>query len=135
MSGEHSQARAVWNAVYDRIEDDLRVVIRYGPKDATSVMRDDVRATYSSTESQAVVDQTIVSQLSYSRHEETFKAGELDAVVRVFENAWIVAYPDAPDRKSGVLVSIERDSDRASMSDVEWCIRYLEDELDLKPPQ
>ncbi|RQG91301.1 hypothetical protein EA462_04755 [Natrarchaeobius halalkaliphilus] len=130
MSDIRSQARTIWDAVYERVGGDLRAVIRYEPMDSGSVMRDDVRTQYAPDETQAIVDQTIVDQLSNRRQEHAFDAGQLSAVVRVFDEAWIVSCPDSPARKSGVLISIERDGDCASMADVEWCVGYLETECD-----
>ncbi|RQG97808.1 hypothetical protein [Natrarchaeobius chitinivorans] len=128
MSTARSRAQTVWDAVYERVGEDLRVVIRYQPMDWGSVMRDDVREQYSRTETQALVDRTIVDQLSYRRQENAFDAGTLNAIARIFEEAWIVSCPDSVGQKSGLLVSIERNGDTATLSDVEWCIDFLEDE-------
>ncbi|TYT60513.1 hypothetical protein [Natrialba swarupiae] len=123
-------ARTVWDAVYGRIGADLRAVIRYQPMDWDSVMRDDVRERYTHSDTQAIVDQTIVCQLSHGRQERAFESGSLNALVQVFEDAWVVSCPDSPGRKSGVLVSIERDGNAATMADVQWCIDILEEDTD-----
>ncbi|MEY7851999.1 hypothetical protein AB7C87_22670 [Natrarchaeobius sp. A-rgal3] len=130
MSTVRPTARTVWDAVYDRIGDDLRAVIRYQPRDWESVMRDDVRERYAQRDTQAIVDQTIVGQLSYGRQESAFESGSLNALVQVFEDAWIVSCPDSTGRKSGVLISIERDGEAATMADVQWCIDLLEQGVD-----
>ncbi|RQH01281.1 hypothetical protein [Natrarchaeobius oligotrophus] len=126
MSDIRSQARTIWDTIYERVGEDLRAVIRYEPTNSESVMRDDVRSQYEPDGTRAIVDQTIVSQLNDRRQESAFDVGRLNAVVRVFEDAWIVSCPETVARKSGVLVSIDRNGDAASVTDLEWCIRYLE---------
>ena len=115
----------IWEAVSDRIGDDLRAVVRYGPGNTESRLRADVRDRYSDREMRTLVDYTIINQLSYRRQQDAFDAGELTGVVQRFEEAWVVSRPDSLERKSGVLVSIDRGGD-AAVDEVEWCLEYLE---------
>lgn len=129
MPGPESVTEFVWERVADRVGEDLRAVNRYTPTDFEAKMRPDVRALYTREEHRRIVDDTIIEQLSTPETERAFKAGELLAIVRTFEEAWIVLWSDGTGRKSGVNVSIQRDGERATMSDVEWCIEFLEDEV------
>lgn len=92
-------------------------------------MRDDVRTQYSSIDDSRIVDDTILSQLVAADTEDSFKTGELQGIVRIFDDAWILAWPDANSKKSGVIVSIQRDSEQTSMADIEWCVEYLDEEV------
>ncbi|ARS89100.1 hypothetical protein [Natrarchaeobaculum aegyptiacum] len=127
MSG--GTPEAIWNVLTDRIGDDLRAVIRYGPTESESKLRPDVRRRYSTDALRDLVDRTIVAQLGHRRAQQTVAAGDLTAVVRVFEDAWIVSCPDPADRKCGVLLSIDRDGDQTTMADLEWCLGYVEQEV------
>lgn len=118
----------VWDAVVGRVGDDLRVVTRYEAGDFETRMREDVRAAYTTSEDRVVVDETIIDQLSRPRTERAFRAGVLRAVVRVFDDAWILSWPSPTDPKAGVIVSIQRDG-AATMGDVEWCLDYLDEEI------
>ncbi|WP_256392121.1 hypothetical protein [Natronoarchaeum rubrum] len=53
--------------------------------------------------------------------------GALDALVRTYEDAWLVGCPAPNRRKAGVLVSVERDGGDATLAAVDECIRALED--------
>ena len=119
----------LWEAVAERVGDDLRGVVRYAPTEFEVRLRDDVRDRYGSEDRVAVVDDTIVNQLSLANAESAYKAGRVEGFVRVFEEAWVLAWPDGSPGKSGVLVSIERTGSTASMDDVEWCLRYLDREI------
>ncbi|MFB6119566.1 MAG: hypothetical protein ABEJ68_00440 [Halobacteriaceae archaeon] len=117
-------AEEIWTDVSSQIGDDLRAVMRFTPTDHAAKMRPDVRETYTLEEKRNVADDTIVAQLGLSETERGIKAGELEAVVRVFGEAWVVSWADGQERKSGVNVSISRDGD-ATMADVAWCLDYL----------
>lgn len=121
--------RRVWDEMYGRVGEDLRVVTRYEAGDFETVMRDDVRRQYTEGEDQRIVDEAIVDQLSLRREEGAFKTGGLRAIVRAFDDAWVMSWPDPLDGKSGIIVSIQRDGDVATMDDVEYCIRFLDDRI------
>jgi hypothetical protein len=121
--------REVWDTLYKRIGEDLRVVTRYGPGDYETIMRDDVRRQYTDREDQQIVDEAIVDQLSLRREESVFKTGGMKAIVRVFDDAWVMSWPDSLGGKSGFIVSIQRGGDVATMDDVEYCIRFIDDEI------
>lgn len=118
----------IWDDVTERVGDDLRVVTRYGPQEFETRMRDDVRAAYTDAEDRTVVDDTIINQLGLRGTEAAFRTGRLHGVVRVFDDAWILSWTDALPKKSGVIVSIQRNAG-ATMDDVDWCVRYLDDEI------
>lgn len=119
----------IWNDVFDRVGEDLRVVTRYTGRDFETKMRDDVRAQYTTDEDQVVVDDTIIQQLSLSDTDNAFKTGQLNGLVRVFDEAWVLSWPDYLSGKSGVIISIQRNGTNATMDDIDWCIEYLEREI------
>ena len=119
----------IWDDVTERVGDDLRVVTRYGPQEFETRMRDDVRAEYTDDENQRVVDDTIITQLGLRDTKAAFNRRRLHGVVRVFDDAWVLSWTDDIPKKSGVLVSIQRDGTTATMDDVDWCVRYLDDEI------
>lgn len=47
-------------------------------------MREDVRRRYTGAEDRAIVDDAIVSQLTYDEAGERFEAGDVEGIVRVF---------------------------------------------------
>jgi hypothetical protein len=115
----------IWESMHDRVGEDLRVVTRYDGSDFQTLMREDVREQYAVDEDWEVVDQTIVRQLSLDDVEAAFDAGALQAQVWVFEQAWVLTWPDSLPGKSGVIVSIERGGD-ATAADVDAAVEYLE---------
>lgn len=119
----------VWDDVYERMGEDLRAVTRYDATDFDTRMRDDVRARYTSDEDQRIVDDTIINQLSLRHTEDAFKVGDLDATIRVFEEAWIVTWPDSLPKKSGFIISVEREGESTGLQDIDWILRYLDDEI------
>lgn len=124
-----SLVEQIWEDVYARVGGDLRAVARYGPQDFETRKRDDVREQYTPEEDRVVIDDTIIKQLNLADTESAFKTGRLHGLVRTFDDAWILSWPDHLPGKSGVIVSIQRDGSTASMDDVDWCVRYLEDEI------
>lgn len=129
MAETGSLVDEIWDAVSDRVGEDLRVVTRYDGSEFATRMREDVRETYSSTEDQQIVDTTVVSQLAHQEIERAHKSGDLHGVVRIFDEAWVLSWPDSIPGKSGVIVSIQRDGATASFDDVEWCLGYLDEEI------
>ena len=119
----------VWNGLYELLDEDLRAVSRYTSRDFETRMRDDVREVVTPDELREAVDDTIIDQLNLATTESVFKAGELQANLRVFEDAWVVAWPDGLDRHSGFIVSIQRDGE-ASAAAVDRTIRWLNTEID-----
>lgn len=124
-----SLAEKIWDDVSEKVGEDLRAVTRYKAKEFETVMRDDVRERYTTNEDQAVVDHTIINQLSLSDIENAFKTGPLEGFVRVFGDAWVLSWPDKLPGKSGVLISIQRGGSTASADDIEWCFQYLKSEI------
>jgi hypothetical protein len=120
----------VWEAVYDRIGDDLRVVTRYDATDYETRMRDDIREKYTTDEDRQVVDDTIIKQLGLTESETAFNTGTVQAFIRVFDEAYILSWSDTLPKKSGFIVSIDRHGSTATMDDLEWCIQYLDGEAD-----
>lgn len=126
---QESLVDRVWDEMQKRVEEDLRAVVHYTPQSSAANLRSDVEDEYSATERLRVLDATIVRQLGLSDEVEDFNAGELDAFVRVFNTAWILSWRDPENVKSGFLVSLERDGSTATMDDLEYCIQFLEAEI------
>lgn len=124
-----SVVSTVWTAVSDRVGDDLRVVTHYEATDFETRMRPDVRERYTEAEDRSVVDDTIITQLAAGDAETPFETGAFYALIRVYEEAWIVSWTAELPAKSGVIVSIQRDGETATLADVEWCLEYLESEV------
>ncbi|WP_299268256.1 hypothetical protein [Halorientalis sp.] len=119
----------VWDELYERVGDDLRTVVQYDAASSTVKFRPDVKEQYGAAERRRIRDTTIVQQLNHSDQESMFETGEMKALVRVFDEAWVLAWHDPLNAKAGFLVSIQRDGDTATMADVEYCIQYLDDEV------
>lgn len=119
----------IWEDVSERVGDDLRVVTWYDAGTFETRMRDDIRAMYTADEDRAIVDDTIIKQLGFRDTKNAFKSGELDGVVRIFDEAWVLSWIHDRSTKSGVIVSIQRNGETASMDDLEWCVRYLDAEI------
>ncbi|QIB75874.1 hypothetical protein GL213_02740 [Halogeometricum borinquense] len=120
----------VWGDVTERVGDDLRAVTQYEATSFATRMREDLRDVYDADDNQTIVDDTIVTLLSGRDSERTLETGEFRAFVRVFDDAWILTWVDGLPKKSGFLISIERDGETATMNDVEWCIQYLDEEIE-----
>ncbi|WP_394295413.1 hypothetical protein [Halogeometricum pallidum] len=129
MNVENSLVDTVWDDISDRVGDDLRVVTEYRATEHEARMREDMSELYDPGESQSIVDDTIVHQLSGRTTEGAFKAGQLRAFIRVFDDSWVLAWTKSLREKSGFIVSIDRDGETASMDDLEWCIDYLDTEI------
>ncbi|MFB6142820.1 MAG: hypothetical protein ABEJ30_05695 [Halorientalis sp.] len=121
---------SVWEVLAERVGDDLRSVARYEATDVTSRMRDDVESLYSVPERQELIDSVILNQMHLDVVDDAFKTGDLNALVQVFDDAWVIAHPDSLQGKSGVLVSIDRPGSETTMADIDWVCTYLADELD-----
>lgn len=117
----------IWDDLAQRVGADLRVVTRYHATDFETKMREDVRQRYTEREDQHVVSSTIVNQLSHSEMQDTFKVGNLEGLLRIFEEACVLSWADPINEKSGIIVSVERDAD---LADVEWVIEYLNEEIE-----
>jgi hypothetical protein len=121
---------AVWADLHDRVGDDLRTVVHYDPASSAVKFRPDVEDKYGADERQRIRDDTIVQQLNFSDQESVFEVGDLTSLVRVFDEAYVLTWRDPSNAKAGFLVSIQRDGDTATMDDVEYCIQYLDDEVE-----
>jgi hypothetical protein len=75
-------------------------------------MREDVRGRYTDSDDQRIVDETVVQQLSSPNIEDAVDVGRLEAVVNVFEDAYVVRVPTPPRPKAGYIVSLDRDVGR-----------------------
>ncbi|MDS0294037.1 hypothetical protein [Halogeometricum luteum] len=124
-----SLVEKAWDDIGARVGGDLRVVTEYGATEHEVRMREDMRELYDSGESQSIVDDTIVHQLSGRTAEGAFKAGRLRAFVRVFDDSWVLAWTKSLPKKTGFIVSIDRGGETATMDDLEWCIDYLDAEI------
>lgn len=118
----------VWNDLRERYGADLRVVIRYHPAEFETHMRDDIREQYTETELQSIVDDAIVDQLNLERTASSIKTGELHGVVRIFDSAWVLVWPDDLSAKSGFIVSLQRDRSSRGMDCIEEIDRFLTEE-------
>ena len=126
---ERNLVDIVWDDLRERVGDDLRTVVQYDARSSAVKFRPDVRKQYEQDERQQILDDAIVQQLSFSDQETVFKTGELRSFVRVFDEAWVLTWRDPSNVKAGFLISIQRDGD-ATMEDVEYCIQYLDDEIE-----
>lgn len=115
----------VWDDLVERLDDDLRVVTTYDVLNHETRMREDVRERYTPEEDREVVDDTILKHLSASGSERAFKTGELHGLVRIFDDAWVLSWAAESDEKVGVIVSVDRDGDVATLDDLDWCVEYL----------
>lgn len=120
----------IWMDINDEVGEDLRGVVRYEASTFETRLRDDVREQYTAVEECMLVDDTIVKQLGLRDTERKFKTGSLNAFVHVFDDAYILSCPDTLPKKSGFIVLIERDESTTTMDNLEWCIQYLESEVD-----
>jgi hypothetical protein len=118
----------LWRALSALVGPELRVVTWYEGRSFETRMRDDVRQQYSALDDQAVVDDIVGWQLRFPGSVDRHNSGELDALVRVFEDAWVVIWPLSYADRSGIVVSIERGDD-VSMAVVDDCIDYLSTHL------
>ena len=120
----------VWGDLHERVGDDLRTVVQYDAGSSAVKFRPDVRERYDLDEQQQILDDAIVQQLSFSDQGSVFKTGDLKSFVRVFDEAWVLTWREPSNVKAGFLISIQRDGDSATMEDVEYCIEYLDDEIE-----
>ena len=118
----------LWAALSEVVGPDLRVVTWHDGRTFETKMREDVREGYTPLDDQAVVDDIVGWQLRLPGVEDRHDSGELEAIVRVFDDAWVVAWPYSYADRSGVIVSIERGG-TATMDDVDACIEYLTREI------
>ncbi|SDE79648.1 hypothetical protein [Halorientalis regularis] len=120
----------VWDHLHERLGEDLRTVVQYDAGSSAVTFRPDVREQYEADERQQILDDAIVQQLSFSDQGSVFKTGDLKSFVRVFEDAWVLTWRDPTNVKAGFLISIQRDGETATMADVEYCIQYLDEEIE-----
>lgn len=114
----------LWTALSTLVGPELRVVTWYEGRAFETKMRDDVRQQYSTLDDQAVIDDIVGWQLRFPGSIDRHNSGELDASVRVFEDAWVVIWPLSYADRSGIVVSVERGG-AVSMDIVDDCIDYL----------
>lgn len=117
----------IWKDLRLRVGADLRAVTEYEAHAFDTRMRDDVRESYTPEDGRELIDRTIIDQFSERAVDEQFKAGDLQAVVQVFVESWVVVRLHRHDVKRGTLVSIDRNGPNATMEDVDYCIEYLVD--------
>ncbi|WP_049936621.1 hypothetical protein [Haloplanus natans] len=104
--------------------DALRAVTRFRSGTFETRMREDVRTRYTDLWDQRVVDEIVLEQLRSERLEDGFKCGRLTGTVHVFDEALVVVQADSASRKSGYLVTFDRDNG-VTMADLEDCFEYL----------
>lgn len=121
--------RDVWEELAERYGSDLRVVIRYHPSEFETHMREDIRERYTERELRAIVDDAIVEQLRLDRTESAIKTGDLHGVVRIYDSAWVLFWPDALHTKSGFIVSVQRDRPSNGMDCIGGIDRFLNEEI------
>lgn len=121
------EVREIWDALRSRLGRDLRVVTHYDATDFETIMRDDLREEYTSVDDREIVDDTILQQQFFEKSADAFAAGSLEGAVRVFESAYVLAYPHPRERKAGFLVSIERGKE--SMCAVETALQLLDEKV------
>lgn len=119
----------IWDDLTEKVGDDLRGVTRYEGRDLETKLREDVREQYSRSEDRKLVDNLIIDQLRFEETEAAFKTGHRRGIVRIFEKAWFLSWSDSTEGKSGFIISIQRNS-TASMDVIEWCLQYLNTEID-----
>jgi hypothetical protein len=120
----------IWADLHERIGADLRTVVQYDAGSSAVKFRPDVREQYEMGERQQILDDAIVQQLSFSDQGSVFKTGDPKSFVRVFDDAWVLTWREPSNVKAGFLISIQRDGETATMDDVEYCIQYLDREIE-----
>ena len=113
-----------WDHLFTQCGDALRAVTKFRSGTFETRMRADVRARYTDREDQRVVDEIVLGQLLSERLEDEFKCGRLTGTVHVFDEALVVVQADPDSRKSGYLVTFDRDGD-VTMAALEDCFEYL----------
>jgi hypothetical protein len=116
----------LWEKIFEQIGSDLRGGIEYNGVEYESVLREDLQKQYSDSEIQRIVNESIVLQLGVSDRPSGLKTGELNAFMRMYEQAWILSCPHPNKRKGGILVSIDQDRETATLPDIEQCMETLE---------
>lgn len=119
---------SVWDDLASMQGDDLRAVARYDRTSYETKLRADIRDQYSEHADRSIVDDAILNQMILKDNRPGLKAGELESVVRVYEDIWFIVWPDGTSRKSGFIVSIQRGG-QATMADVASVLEYLEEEV------
>jgi hypothetical protein len=125
----------IWDELVGRYGTDLRAVIRYHPMEYKEHMRDDVRQQYTDSDVQSFVDEAIVNQLGLESKVDAVDLGPLHGVVRIFDDAWVLIWPDSLDEKSGFLVTLERDGASVGIDAIEEIDAYLTDEVEPRMPR
>jgi len=113
-----------WEHLVTQYGDALRAVTKFRSGTFETRMRDDVRALYTDREDQRVVDEITLGQLLSERLETEFKCGRLTGTVHIFDEALVAVQADPDSRKSGYLVTFDRDRD-VTLADLEGCFEYL----------
>lgn len=116
-----------WEHLVTQYGDALRAVTVFRSGTFETRMRDDVRALYTDREDQRVVDEITLGQLLSERLEDEFKCGRLTGTVHIFDEALVVVQADPDSRKSGYLVTFDRDRG-VTLADLEGCFEYLRTE-------
>ena len=120
----------VWDAMYERVGEDLRGVTGYEGLEFETRFREDVRAEYDTRGEAEFVDRLVVDQISEREIERKIGVGDLHASIRLFDECWLICWFHPSDWKAGVVVSIQRDGPKATFDDVETCLDYLETEIE-----
>jgi hypothetical protein len=124
----------VWDDLVGRYGADIRAVIRYHPIEYEERMRDDVRAQYTDSDVQSFVDEAIVNQLSLESKVDAVDLGPFHGLVRIFDDAWVLVWPDSLDEKSGFLVTLQRENSSVGIDAMEDIDAHLSEEIEPRIP-
>ncbi|MFB6165822.1 MAG: hypothetical protein ABEJ31_11745 [Haloarculaceae archaeon] len=119
----------VWEALHDDYDDHVRSVTCYHPADFETRYREDLGEMYTTGELQSIVDDVIVQQLGYERTDTELKTGDLHAIVQVYDDSWLVLWPDQLDGKSGFMISLQRGESGIDPTVLDDVVRYLNEDV------
>lgn len=119
-----SSVDEVWEDLFQRYGDALRVVTRFQAGTFETRMRPDVRDLYTEYEDRRVVDEVVLNQLLSERIEREFKCGTLTGTVHILDDILIAVQASPDTRKSGYLATFDR-GDGMDVGDLDDCFEYL----------
>jgi len=124
----------LWEEIQEYLGSDLRAVVKYNGIEYDCSLREGLKEQYSESEIQRIVNETIVLQLGVSDRPSSLKTGELNALMRVYEEAWILSCPHQKKRKGGIMVWIDQDRKATTLPEVEQCMEFLEETVSTGGP-
>lgn len=114
-----------WDHLVTQYGDALRAVTAFRSGTFETRMRDDIRDLYTDREDRRVVNEITLGQLLSERLEDEFKCGHLTGTVHIFDEALVAVQTDPNFRKSGYLVTVDKD---VTLADLDGCFEYLRTE-------